>query len=77
MTCHVCGSDDHGVIGDHEMWAAGLVPIEEAQRRQAEAVAAERQRIKAAVEEVRDDLALDGVMGMSWLAVLRIIEEAT
>jgi hypothetical protein len=76
MTCHVCGSDDHGVIGDHEMWAAGLVPIEEAQRRQAEAVAAERQRIKAAVER----LSLLDAPGM-WVefdAVIAIIDgEAT
>jgi len=40
---------------------------------EAEAVAAERQRIKAAVAEVRDDPALDGVMGMSWAALLAII----
>jgi hypothetical protein len=36
-------------------------------------VAAERQRIKAAVAEVRDDPALDGVMGLSWEAIEAIV----
>jgi len=41
---------------------------------EAEAVVAEHARIKAAISAIRDDPALDGVMGLGWDAIEQIVD---